>query len=267
MLDITDRSGPARAGRWLAGQSKVDFPNILFHDSAVFPAPPYAELTISGQQRLVVSLAGKEELASFEQMIVRPLDVGRDEALVEPGANVVVVRGTAAKSMSERTEELFVLGNAFELRRDAKAFVDAVVALRNAIGYDRLIYAPGIMEPSNLALQVYMGVDLFDSSLPLYQASRGKVLLTEGSLSAEDASWLVSGPEQVQVHNVEAAWRELKLVRHMISVGRLRELVETRVNANPWMVAALRIFDLQQYAFQEERTAVVGPQFYCNSKA
>jgi archaeosine synthase alpha-subunit len=267
MLDVTDRSGPARAGRWLTGPSKVDLPNIMFHSSSVFPAPPYADLTIGGGPRIAISLLGKEELASFEQHIIRPLDVGREEAVVENGNNVVVVRGKPDKSMTERTEELFVLGNAFELRRDARAFVESVASLRNAIGHDRLIYAPGIMEPANLALLAYLGVDLFDSSLPLYQATRGKVLLTEGSLAAEDASWLVNGPEQTQAHNLEAAWRELKLVRHMIKVGRLRELVETRVNASPWMVAALRIFDLEHYDFQEQRTAVVGSPFYCNSKA
>ncbi len=267
MLDVTDRSGPARAGRWLTGQSKIDIPNIMFHNSAVFPAPSYAELTIGGQPRLSISPPGKEELAGFEQHVIRPLDVGREEAVVEEGTNVVVVRGKLDKNMTERSEEVFVLGNAFELRRDARAFVDTVVSLREAIGYDRLIYAPGIMEPSNLALLSYLGVDLFDSSLPLYQSTRGKVLLTEGSLAAEDASWLVTGPEQTQAHNLEAAWRELKLVRHMIRVGRLRELVETRVNASPWMVAALRLFDLEHYGFQEKRTAVVGPPFYCNSKA
>lgn len=266
MLDVTDRSGPARAGRWLTGPSKVDFPNIMFHHSSVFPAPPYAELTVGGQPRISISVAGQPELAGFEQRILRPLDVTKETA-VEDGTNVVVVRGRPEASMTERPEELFVLGNAFELRRDARAFVETVVALRNAVGQDRLIYAPGIMEPSNLALLTYMGVDLFDSSLPLYQATRGKVLLTEGSLTAEDAPWLVDGPEQTQTHNLEAAWKELKLVRHMIKVGRLRELVETRVSASPWMVAALRIFDLEHYDFQEKRTAVVGPAFYCNSKA
>ena len=267
MLDITDRAGPARAGRWAAGATKVDFPNILFRDSTVHPAPAYAEMLVRGQSRISISLRSGEELAGFEQSMIRPLDATRDQMLVEEGSNVVIVRGIASSSLADRKEEVFVLGNAFELRRDAQAFVETVVALRNAIGYDRLIYAPGLMEPSNLALLAYMGIDLFDSSLPLYQASRGKVLLTEGSLPSEDATWLVDGPEQAADRNVEAAWKELKLVRHMIKVGRLRELVETRVNASPWMVAALRIFDLRHYEFQEERTAVVGPSFYCNSKA
>ena len=153
------------------------------------------------------------------------------------------------------------------MRRDARRFADSIAGLRKEIGYGKLIYAPGLMDPSNLALLIYMGVDLVDSSLILLQSSRGKVLLQEGSLSSSDAKWLTgNGQEGVVRCNLETAWKELQLVRHMIKIGRLRELVETRVNAAPWAVAALRIFDLEHYDHQESYTQVVGPSFYCNSK-
>ncbi len=153
------------------------------------------------------------------------------------------------------------------MRRDARRFADSIAGLRKEIGYGKLIYAPGLMDPSNLALLIYMGVDLVDSSLILLQSSRGKVLLQEGSLSSSDAKWLTgNGQEGVVRCNLETAWKELQLVRHMIKIGRLRELVETRVNATPWAVAALRIFDLEHYDHQESYTQVVGPSFYCNSK-
>jgi archaeosine synthase len=266
MLEVTDRAGLARTGKWTSGPSKVDYPNILFHDSPVYPAPRYAEMTIRGYERISIAPAGQDELAGFEQSIIMPLDALKGEAKVEEGNNVAIVRGRAS-NLDGRPEELFVLGNAFELRRDARAFVESIVALREAVGYNKLIYAPGLMEPSNLALLAYCGVDLFDSSLPLYQASRGRLLLTEGTMLAEEAPWLVQGPEQVADRNLEAAWNELQLVRHMIKVGRLRELVETRANASPWMVAALRILDLYHYDLQEKYAPVVGPPFYCNSKA
>lgn len=265
MLDVTDRSGPARRGRWTTGQTKVDFPNILFRSSPLIPAPDYAELTVSGTDRIEVRGEAGEELASYRQEIVRPLDSYK-EMSVEPGTNAVVVRGRPAEPMSELKEEVVVLGNAFELRRDARAFADTIVALREAVGVDRLIYAPGLMEPSNLALLAYAGIDLFDSTLPLYQSARGRLLLTEGPMAVEDGPWLAEA-DGAEAHNLEAAWRELQLVRHMIKVGRLRELVETRANASPWTVAALRLLDLQHYEHQEKRWPVVGPRFYANSKA
>lgn len=264
MLDVTDRSGPARIGKWTAGQNKVEFPNILFRDSTLFPAPPYAELTVSGEERIELRARSGEVLASYEQQIVRPIDPHK-EATIEPGENAVVVRGAPLAPLAEGSE-IVVMGNAFELRRDARAFADTIAALREAAGADRLIYAPGLMDPSNLALLVYAGVDLFDSSLPLYQSTRGKLLLTEGSLPAADGTWL-AGRDGAEAHNLEAAWKELQLVRHMIKVGRLRELVETRVSASPWMVAALRVLDLQHYEYQEKRWPVVGPRFYANTKA
>jgi archaeosine synthase len=164
-------------------------------------------------------------------------------------------------------EEAVVLGNAFELRRDPQAFVETIVTLREAIGPERLIYTPGLMEPSNLALLTYAGVDLFDSALLLYQASRGRVVTTEGTMLAKEAPWLVSGEGGSEQHNLEVAWKELMLVRHLIKLSRLRELVEIRVTASPWMVAVLRTLDLQHYGYLERRTPVVGPRFYCNSKA
>ncbi|MDW5563022.1 MAG: DUF5591 domain-containing protein [Methanomassiliicoccus sp.] len=264
MLDVTDRSGPARTGRWTAGPTKVEFPNILFRDSPLYSAPPYAELTVTGGKRTEVRSKDGGELASFGQTIIRPLDALK-EATVEEGTNAIVVRGRPA-SLSGRPEEIVVLGNAFELRRDARVFVDTVVALREAAGADKLIYAPGLMEPSNLALLTYLGIDLFDSTLPLYQSARRRLLLTEGSMTVEDGSWL-AGADGAGTHNLEAAWRELQLVRHMVRIGRLRELVETRVNASPWMVAALRVLDLRHYEYQEKRWPVVGPRFYANSKA
>ncbi|WP_019176415.1 DUF5591 domain-containing protein [Methanomassiliicoccus luminyensis] len=266
MLEVTDRSGLARAGRWLAGQSKAAFPNVLFHHSPVFPAPQYAEMTISRHEGLRIDLPSQEGAAWMPEEMLVPLDQLRDRGSVQEGSNAVIVRGSPC-GLNGRDEDLFVLGNAFELRRDARAFVEAVTALREVVGYHRLIYAPGIMDPSNLALLVYCGIDLFDSSLLLYQASRGRALMVEGSVQAEEAPWLVPEGGDIARYNLDAAWKELQLVRHMVKVGRLRELVETRVNATPWAVAALRIMDLEHYGPQERYAPVVGPSFYCNSKA
>lgn len=267
MLDIIDRSGPARSGIWSFGGAKVGTPNILFMDTMVHKAPRFAELTITGGERTSIHGAGGEELGCFEQKIIKPFDAYREVASIEHGENVVMVRGRPSEALNERTEELFILGNAFELRRDARSFVGSIVCLRRAVGPSKLIYAPGLMEPSNLALLTYMGVDLFDNSLPTYQSGRGRALIPEGILKASEATWLVENSGDAEAHNQRAVWSELMLVRHMLKVGRLRELVETRVAASPWMVAALRIFDLEHYDHQESLTPVVGPHFYCNSKA
>lgn len=264
MLEVADRAGLARTVKWTVGAAKLPLPNILFHSSLLLPAPPYAEMTAVRREGTVQALAGSEALFSLPEGINPPLSY-RKEPSLEGADGAVIVRGPPA-DLRGREEEVFVLGNAFELRRDARAFVEAVVALRRAVGYNRLIYAPGIMDPSNLALLAYMGVDLVDSSLLAYQGSRGRLLLPEGTFGAEEAAWAVSTPDGAVRHNLDAAWKELQLVRHMIRVGRLRELVEVRAHATPWAVAALRILDREHYEHQEAFAAVVGPPFYANTK-
>ena len=160
-----------------------------------------------------------------------------------------------------------VLGNAFEYRRDARQFAAAMVALRGGAGHKRLVYAPGLMDVSNLALLAYMGVDLMDTSLLQYRSSRMEVSMAEGTISAKEAKWLgATTPEEAFALSLDHAAKELQLVRHMIGKQRLRELVEMRIHASPWLVSALRIFDESHYDFQERYFPVIGPQFYCNAK-
>jgi archaeosine synthase alpha-subunit len=170
-------------------------------------------------------------------------------------------------TISEEIGDVAVLAHSFEMRRDARAFVRHIRELRQSVGPSKLIYAPGIMDLSNMALLAYMGVDLFDSSLLTYDAVRGALSLPEGTISAKDAPWLLNDPNRksVEAYNLNEAWKELGLIRHMIKMGRLRELVEIRANSTPWGVAALRLFDLECYDHQETQAAVVGPRFYSNS--
>lgn len=264
MLEVADRAGLARTVKWTVGGSKALLPNILFHSSTLFTAPPYAEMSITRTAEGLRASVGEETAFILPDGINPPLSYKKEMSL-EDASGAAIVRGEPDGDLRFRQEEVFVLGNAFELRRDARAFAATVAALRNAIGYNRLIYAPGIMEPSNLALLVYMGVDLVDSSLLVYQGSRGRLLLPEGVMNASDAEWMSSEDGAVQ-HNLDAAWKELQLVRHMIRTGRLRELAENRAHSTPWGVAALRLFDREHHDHQERYAPVVGPTFYANTK-
>lgn len=176
-------------------------------------------------------------------------------------------RDAEDSATSEDIGDIAVLAHSFEMRRDARSFIQHVRELRQSVGPSKLIYAPGIMDLSNMALLAYMGVDLFDTALLAYDAVRGFLSLPEGRISAKDAPWLLEAPDQksVEAYNLGAAWQELNLIRHMIGTGRLRELVEIRANSTPWGVAALRLFDLECYDLQESQAAVVGPRFYANS--
>jgi archaeosine synthase len=188
------------------------------------------------------------------------------------GTGCTVLRGDPIRFPEQwktHPSQVAALGNAFELRRDARQWVRSIVGLREAVGNRALIYAPGMMDVSNLALLSYMGVDLFDDSLLGYMAHVGLVSTPDGNLDAKKARWIVKDDsvEETKKASLEGAWMELEKVRHHIREENLRELVEMRVHSSPWMVAALRIFDEEHYDFQEKRYPVVGPSFHANSKA
>jgi archaeosine synthase len=62
--------------------------------------------------------------------------------------------------------------------------------------------------------------------------------------------------QEILTHNYFAISTEIKQVRNAISCGNLRELVETRVRANPNLTAMLRNLDANHSTFLEERTPV-----------
>lgn len=244
MLEIIDRWGLARAGKWITEEMVFGFPDVVFSNSAKYHAPESATLVGCYADGIKIS-SNNKKLSEFSGRIHKPFD--------RKLHNDPVIDNDVA-----------ILENAFELRRDARSFVDSIISLRDEIGYNKLIFAPGIMDPANLALLVYCGVDLFDNSRVLYQSANDIIVTTSGSYRSSD---LGINHQDILNRNMAEVMNELTLVRHMVHIGRLREHVETRVNSSPWAVAVLRLIDLEYYKFQELFTPVVGPKFYCNSKA
>ncbi len=275
MLEVLSRSINGRLCEWTTESKTLKTPEILYIDYSPESIPSFAEACLTR------SAAGFElrSVNSEERAAVIPLDIPTpmsayiecDGEVVTEGENTVCVRAFPdhyPDLIPESGGEVYVLKNAFELRRDPRQLIRSLVNLREHIGPDKLIYAPGIMDVTNTALLSYLGVDLFDSSLLLHGASTGRLLLPEGSIEAETAQWLVDDADETTAveFNLRSAWKELNLVRHSIRQGSLRELVETRMNADPWNVAALKILDREFFDFQERQTPVTGATVHCNSK-
>ncbi len=276
MLEVLGRSGVGRSARWTASTFKTLTPNVIF---AGEPLKTSAEgydlvLTDKGDAHSLHSVDGPDNGdILIPHGFYPPLSQmrgGRTDFGIIEGTGATMVRGepsVIAEQVKASASEIIVLGNSFEYRRDARQFAAAMVALRGAAGHKRLVYAPGLMDVSNLALLAYMGVDLVDTSLLQYRSSRMEVSMAEGAISAKEAKWVgATKPDEAYALSLDNAAKELKLVRHMINKQRLRELVEMRIHASPWLVSALRIFDESHYDFQEKYFPVIGPRFYCNAK-
>lgn len=152
--------------------------------------------------------------------------------------------------------EVVVVPNAFDVKGDFRRMVDQVMKARNAAGFGRLLVMLGIAEPANLALLYYMGVDVVDDSFCRAAGINGISLIPEGNAVSEG---------DCSADNVAEMDREAAKVAMFIGAGRLRELVDQRSFSSPGEVAALRIFDADGYAYQEECCPTVGGRFSCNT--
>ena len=86
----------------------------------------------------------------------------------------------------QESAEVVVVPNAYELRKDPRRIIDVVVRLREAMGFGRILCMMGLGEPSTVALLTYMGVDVFDDSLPRAAGLEHVRLMPEAEVSMDE---------------------------------------------------------------------------------
>ncbi|MFW5907633.1 MAG: DUF5591 domain-containing protein [Candidatus Natronoplasma sp.] len=254
MIEIKDRWGLAKKGIWELEDQKIELPNIFFLDGEDFSAPEEAELTLSEKEDPTFTLPGSffkpSAESTFPSTFAYPESSGGRSLGAKGGHDRIQV---IYDQEPDPEVELYVIGNAPELLQRAELLYRKVIGLRKKIDQHKLIYLPGIAQPQNIALFTYLGVDLFDSAF--------SELLTLKNVELSD--WM-SFPGDPQKSNVNLL-RELKLIRKGIEHGRIRELVESRVRAEPWMVEVLRYAD-EDYSVFSKGTPVTGDEVYVTTR-
>ncbi|UCE37211.1 MAG: DUF5591 domain-containing protein [Thermoplasmata archaeon] len=291
MFEVLKRNGLARTGKWLIEEQdkEVGTPNILFLNTDRIKAPQEAEVLIvdseiptdwpyikSGHSLFSISDDNIDDYTVSPYLVYPPSQKEINDYAAKLNkdnitSKVFVVAGkdeSIADSVSDVDAEVFVLPNAPHLITRPRSFVNTLVNLRESIGYQRMIYTPGLGTPSHIALLLYCGVDLIDSIPLVLNARLGYFLFTHTKLQKEDITEDIcfcpacregkKDYESILAHNYYAALSELKTVRNTIHLGQLRELVEARVRAEPWMVSVLRILDRENYPFLERNIPVSG---------
>lgn len=152
--------------------------------------------------------------------------------------------------------EIIAIPNAFELRRNPRGILDAVMKIREMAGFNRLVYMSGIADPSTVSLLTYMGVDLFDDTLPIASGLIGIKMFPEGEVFIG---------QDFSRENSKELKEEADKVKMFVAAGRLRELVDQRAAASPTSVALLRLLDDQGYQYQEEACTLRGGRFCSNT--
>ena len=246
-MDIVARSQRGRVCEYSRGEVSVTTPFMIGTDG-----PVSVRVTDGGR---VMDFFGTE--VPLESGLLTTASSGMSSDPVVIGGVQVVRLPVPEDLVVDESAEVVVVPNAYELRKDPRRIVDTVVRLREACGFGRLLCMLGIGEPSTVALLAYMGVDVFDDSLPRAAGLEHVMLMPEAEVYMAEGD--VAG---ANIGNMEA---ELGKVRMFVKADRLRELADQRSFSSPSNVALLRLYDQNAYAYAEETCSTVGCRFSCNS--
>ena len=249
MLDIVARSQRGRVCEYSRDGNVLETP-------AMIRSEPEGPVCIAaGEGGRVLRLFGAE--VPLESGLLTTASSGMESSSgVKDGVQVVRLP-LPEDLVIDDSADVVVVPNAYELRKDPRRIVDVVVRLREAAGFGRLLCMLGIGEPSTVAILSYMGVDLFDDSLPRAAGLERVLLMPEAEVAMGDGD--VAGA------NVDCMEAELAKVRMFIRADRLRELADQRSFSSPSNVALLRLYDQNAYGYAEETCSTVGCRFSCNS--
>ncbi len=247
MLDIVARSQRGRVCEYTRGEVSVTTPFMIGSEG-----PVSIRSTEGGR---VMDFFGTE--VPLESGLLTTASSGMaSDAVVKDGVQVVRLP-LPDELVVDDSVEMVVVPNAYELRKDPRRIVDAVVRLREACGFGRLLCMLGIGEPSTVALLSYMGVDVFDDSLPRAAGLEHVLLMPEAEVAMGDGDIVGA--------NIDYMVAELAKTRMFIEADRLRELADQRSFSSPSNVALLRLYDQNAYQYAEETCSTVGCRFSCNS--
>ncbi|MGB7123357.1 MAG: DUF5591 domain-containing protein [Thermoplasmata archaeon] len=202
--------------------------------------------------------------------VLAPEVMGSPGGGLPAGEGVLLVHAplspAAAVPDGSSAPELVLVGNARALWADGAPFVDALRGVREAYGGGPVLWAPRVALPHRVPLLAYLGVDLVDTTEGLLAAARGEYLdptfgrFDPAPARAEHlcpcAACTGDPPGSLESHVVAAYRRAISETRAAARAGRLRELVESRLPAEPALAEMLRYADRDLGPLLDERTPV-----------
>jgi len=290
---INNRDGPGRTGELFLENQKIITPNILFLNTSRVQSPKFANIIITnkktnvkkksiyiGNSTFISKNNIEKEKFCIDNFLIYPKDVNRELHLrsiknnckklfcyITP-ANIELIDNF----LKDNESLIYIVENAYQLYTQQSKFVEFIVKLRDRIGYQKLIYTPSIGCPNNVGLLSYMGIDLFDS-ISCLNAARNEIIFTPTGnyVKSIDNEIACSCPicnelevatsdldfNQTLNHNYYCIINEIKSVRNAINHGCLRELIDTRIRSDPHLVSLLRILDMKNYEFYENRIPII----------
>ena len=281
MLEVKLRAATARTGVFRGDGWELPIPNILFPESARLEAPGYAGGVLKENEEGLFIEIGENKIALPPYSGIpaghKPGNCETPDYSVL--GNVAVIRPDISDEdiagLLESTD-IFVLENALELYQNPFRFVNVMTHLRQASGYQKILYLPGAALPQNLAVLFYMGADILDAAGVVFLTRKKMFLTPDGAMASEDVDpeacacrgcdLDASANEKLLAHNLLAMQTELQQIRGRIAQRSFRQFVEYRAKTSPELVSMLRLMDHNYSDFQEERFPVTGPGFKATTR-
>ncbi|MCX9084130.1 MAG: archaeosine synthase subunit alpha [Candidatus Methanoperedens sp.] len=275
IFEITHRDSAARIGK-LTLEKEISTPAIIdLHDiecQIVDPGSPWKNTIYMGPdtKKIVILPHISLPLQTREEIVK---DFNRTNDKTEWLHTGLVIHPFTNEYPES---ELYVLGAAKQLENRPREVVDSIIRLKENTRADSLLYAPALATPENLAMLLYLGVDLVDGTLPMIKGYQDIYLTNSGEFHLDRMHEFpcacpictsITPPDLLKLpkkeragllakHNSSKLGEELRVVREQIRTGSLREYVERQCRARPWLTAALRLMDAQ-YDFLDKRTPVL----------
>lgn len=286
-FEVQQRDGAARIGKLLLSRT-IQTPFIL--DCRTLGSASSPIIDAGSLWRLGSAEAAREELvrihdtAGEDSLVILPHmsfppevpDEIASSGKLNPDMEISGPTGSVYRHLRKTgSSDLYVMEGAGCLENNARRFFNMLLEMKENIAPDSAVYAPNISLPENIAMLVYLGIDILDSTKSIIAAHSDIYLTSAGRFHLDslaelpcrcDACAAISAEELknydkrkrakiLERHNLNALESELALVREKIRSGMLREYVEGQCRTRPWLTALLRLAD-SEYNYTEEKNPI-----------
>jgi archaeosine synthase alpha-subunit len=269
---VVDRpEGLAILGSASVGALHVPTPSLLESRTAGESGPGVHLLSEGGPSGTrLLRLSDGIESMRLELPVLAPEVTAGGPSVFPVGERAWLVHAPATSAelaeLKGQRPDLLILGNGRALWSEGEPFVTAIRQIRGEVGAGPLLWAPRVARPHRIALLSYLGIDLVDTVEGRFDAAHGVYVdATFGPVEAPAfrrerrcpcAGCSADPPGDLDAHAVSEYRRAIAETRAALSAGRLRELVESRLTAEPAMAEILRYADRHLATLLEQRAAV-----------
>ena len=279
-FEILRRDGPARMGKLLLNR-QISTPGVITPDDYLSAGSIYSYESLDEAIAIQEGLKDQKKLAILPYV---PSALHSEPALELPAMDLDGPKGLLVHPFREKTPEgadVYLMGNAGSLK-NPRDLVKAIIGVRDKTAPDSALYAPALATPANLALLVYLGIDLIDGTRMIADGLLGRYHTRDGVWSAKELAerdelfCLCPHCQKMReketrqetdllvAHNLQKLDEELLAVREAVRTQTIREYVERQVRVTPDQTAALRLLDAE-HRYLERRTPVSRRSiFYAN---